>query len=93
MAAKRWAEERRRDFEAESWGNHSSEAFVANEVYHQLAWELRRHEPTLAAGAEEHLAGGPVQRPLHLEAWELVARWVREIASDQQHAVWREIVR
>ncbi len=93
VAAKRWAQRRQHEFEAESWGAHASEAFVANEVCHQLAWELRHHEPPIEPGAEEHLAGGPIQRSLGPDAWQVLASWVREIAAEQQHTVWREIVR
>jgi hypothetical protein len=93
LAAKAWAERRRRDFEAEPWGNHASDAFVASEVCHQLAWELAHHEPDVAAGSEERLAGGPLRRQLEDEAWQTAAPWIRELAVAVEHATWREIVR
>lgn len=93
VAAKDWAERRRREFAAESWGFPASDAFVASEVCHQIAWELAHHEPELPPDSEERLAGGPLRRALEEEAWREVAPWIREIASEQEHAVWREIVR
>jgi hypothetical protein len=93
LAAKAWAESRRRDFEAEPWGNHASDAFVAAEVCHQLAWELARHEPQVELGSEERLAGGPLRRRLPDDAWQAMASWIRELATAEEHATWREIVR
>ena len=93
LAAKSWAERRRREFEAEAWGNHASEAFVASEVCHQLAWELAHHEPEVEAGSEERLAGGPLRRSLPPRGWHVLEPWIRELAVRQEHAVWSEIVR
>ncbi len=93
LAAKAWAERRQRDFEAEPWGNHASDAFVAAEVCHQLAWELAHHEPGVAAGSEERLAGGPLRRALEDEAWQTAAPWIRALAAAVEHATWGEIVR
>jgi len=93
LAAKTWAERRRRDFEAEPWGNHASDAFVAAEVCHQIAWELAHHEPEVAPGSEERLTGGPLRRAVEDEAWQTLAPWIRGLAAAQEHATWREIVR
>jgi len=93
LAAKSWAERRRREFEAEAWGNHASEAFVASEVCHQLAWELAHREPVVEPGSEERLAGGPLRRRLAPRGWHVLEPWIREIAARQEHAVWSEIVR
>jgi hypothetical protein len=93
IAAKSWAERRRREFEAEGWGNHASEAFVASEVCHQLAWELAHHEPSFAPGSEERLAGGPLRRRLEPRGWHVLEPWIRELAASQERAVWSEIVR
>jgi hypothetical protein len=93
LAAKAWAERRQRDFRAEPWGQHASDAFVAAEVCHQLAWELQHHEPEVAPGSEERLAGGRVRQALEDEGWRTLAAWVRQLAAEQEHAVWREIVR
>ena len=92
LAAKSWAERRRREWETHGWGNHASEAFATREVCHQLAWELRHHEPAVATGAEEHLAGGPVKAALEPEGWAVLSAWVLDLAREQEHATWREIV-
>ena len=92
LAAKSWAERRRLDFEAEIWGNRASDAFVAGEVCHQLAWELAHHEPELEAGSEERLAGGPLRRQLEPRGWCVLEPWIRDLATRQEHAVWSEIV-
>jgi hypothetical protein len=93
LAAKAWAERRRHEFEAETWGNHASDAFVAAEVCHQIAWELAHHEPQLEPDSEERLVGGPLRRSVEDDAWQALAPWIRELASAQEHATWREIVR
>jgi hypothetical protein len=93
LAAKAWAERRRREYAAETWGNHASDAFVAGEVCHQLAWELAHHEPEVEPGCEERLAGGPLRRAVGEEGWRALEPWIRELAAEQEHAVWSEIVR
>ena len=93
LAAKAWAERRRNDFEGEVWGNQGSDAFVAAEVCHQIAWELAHHEPEPEPGCEERLAGGPLRQALEEEAWREVLPWIRELAAEQEHATWREVVR
>ena len=93
LAAKSWAEKRRREWASHGWGNHASEAFVAREVCHQLAWELRHHEPSVATGSEEHLAGGPVKEALEPEGWAVLSGWVLDLARQQERSTWQEIVR
>ena len=56
------------------------------------AYELRTHEPRVEPGAEEHLAGGPVREDLEPEGWELLRQWVRDLAAEEEHRVWLEIV-
>ena len=92
LAARSWAQRRRRDFEAETWGNHASDAFVASEVCHQIAWELAHHEPEVEPGSEERLAGGPLRRQLEPRGWHVLEPWIRALAARQEHAVWSEIV-
>ncbi len=92
LAAKSYVEERLHQWELE-WGYHASEAFAALETCHQLAYELRHHEPHFGPGSEEHLAGGVVLRALSPEARELIRQWVLELAESEKHGAWREIVR
>jgi hypothetical protein len=93
LAAKRYAERRRQQFESEGWGNHASEAFVAEEVCHQIAYELRSREPRFEIDDALHLAGGPVHDAVDAEGWEALVGWILELAREEEHATWREIVR
>lgn len=92
LAAKNYAEERARQWHG-AWSPPASEVFVTSEVCHELAWELAHHEPEVESGAEEHLAGGPVCDALPEEAWEGIRDWVHEVAAEEEHRAWREIVR
>ncbi|MDJ0849437.1 MAG: hypothetical protein QNK04_13780 [Myxococcota bacterium] len=92
IGAKRYVEERRHDWE-EELGAHASEAYVAREVCHELAYELRRHEPSVGPGDAEHLAGGPVRDALDPEGWAVLVEWILELAREEEHQTWVEIVR
>ncbi len=92
IGAKRYVEERRHDWEQEQ-GAHASEAYVAREVCHELAWELRRHEPSVADGDADHLAGGPVREALDAEGWAFLVGWILELARREEHETWQQIVR
>jgi len=91
LAAKRYVAERQHGWE-ESHGAHASEAFVAREVCKQLADALRQHEPTPHTGDEDHLAGGAVKAALEHAGWEFMIPWIMEIARDEEHRTWLEIV-
>ena len=91
-SAKVYVETRMPAWENE-WGAHAGEVFVAKEICHQLAYELKHHEPEIEAGAEELLAGGTVHNALTDEGWSRVSEWVREIAREEEHEVWRDIIR
>lgn len=91
LAAKRYVEGCEREWE-KSVGAHASEAYVAREVCQQLALELQRHEPVPHAGDEEHLAGGPVKSALDGEGWTFLLRWVMDLAREEEHRTWTEIV-
>lgn len=93
LAAKRHAEARRRQFEREGWGNQASEAFVTEEVCHQIAYELRHRKPQVEREDAAHLAGGTVQGAVDGDGWEMLVRWILDLAQEQQLATWREIVR
>ncbi len=93
LAAKRHAETRRKQFEAEGWGNHASEAFVAEEVCHQIAYELRHREPLVGREDAERLAGGNVHEVVDSDGWEVLVRWIIDLARAQELATWREVVR
>lgn len=93
LAAKRYADLRRRQFEEEGWGNHASEAFVAVEVCHQIAYELRRRLPVVERADAERLAGGPVHGAVDEDAWQVLVDWILELARKAELATWLEIVR
>ncbi len=92
LAAKAFATERAREWEKD-WSPPASEDFVAREICHQLAWELRRHEPEVGAADADHLAGGPVMEALAPAGQRVVAAWVRDLATLEEHLAWEEIVR
>lgn len=92
LAAKAFALDRARRWQGQ-WSAPASERFVTTEVCHELAHELAHHEPEVEAGAEDHLAGGPVREALSEEAWQQLGQWVRELAAEEEHRAWREIVR
>lgn len=91
IAAKRYVAARQHMWE-EGHGAHASEAFVAREVCRELASELAHHEPIPHPGEEDHLAGREVKATLEREAWEFLVPWILELARDEEHRTWREIV-
>ena len=92
LAAKQYVSQRWQG-EREALGGHASEAYVAREVCSQLADELKHHEPTVHPGDEEHLAGGPVKSAVEPVGWEVLVRWIMDLAREQEHQTWQEIVR
>ncbi len=92
LAAKRVALERGAEWRV-PYGSHASEAYVARELCHALAHELRRREPHMQHGDEDDLAGGVVIRSLEAEAWEVVRTWILELAEEERRRTWDEIVR
>jgi hypothetical protein len=91
-AARSYVEGRMHEWEHQ-WGFHASEAFVAKEICAELARELRRHEPSVEAGTEVHLAGEQVLGTLESEARRKVVQWVCELAREVEHRIWAEIIR
>jgi hypothetical protein len=87
--AKRIAEERLHDWEA-SFGLPASDAFVAREVCHEMARELRRRAPAhgRALGVSPGVLGA-----LEPAARELLLAWADELAGREEQAAWREVVR
>ncbi|MCG8589122.1 MAG: hypothetical protein MJE66_07505 [Proteobacteria bacterium] len=92
LEAKRLIDERRELWEG-SWGFHASEAFVARELCHTLARQLRANEPHVEDGDEERLVGAAVVEQLEPEAREQLKCWVHDLAESVEHRAWREIVR
>jgi len=91
LAARSYVEERRHEQERSS-GARASEAYVANEVCHQLAYELRHHEPIPRADDVDRLAGDSAKRAVSSEAWHVLIPWIVDVARKQEHETWLEIV-
>jgi hypothetical protein len=92
LAAKAHVERRLHQWEGQ-WGLHASEAHVAREICPRLASELRSREPHPEPGDEVHLAGNALLDILTPEARELTAQWILELAAEQEHRTWEQIVR
>jgi hypothetical protein len=92
LAAKAYVSRRRCAWE-QAPGLHASEVYTAREVCHELADGLRDHEPGIAREDADHLAGGPVRRVVDDSGWELLTRWVLDMAREEEHATWLGIVR
>lgn len=94
IRARAVAMQRLREFQT-SHGYPASDAFVAREICHELARELKLHEPDLddsTQGAEEWVSRR-ILEPLEPEARRLFVDWIHELADKEEHSTWREIVR
>jgi len=91
-AAAAYVEGRMHEWE-DAWGFHASESSVAKEVCALLSRELAHHEPRVGDADAPHLAGERVLAALEPEARDRVEEWVKELAREVEHRIWREIVR
>jgi len=92
MHAKEIAERSLHRFE-ERFGYPASDTFVAREVCHEVARELKHHEPR-----PEGLGTGDWLNQLLLDALDPSARamlleWLDELVEQEEHSTWLEIVR
>jgi hypothetical protein len=71
-------------------GSPASDAFVAREVCHQLARELRRREPE--AASEARRVCEEVLRGLDPSARERLRGWIFDLAKREEHRAWLEVV-
>lgn len=92
LAAKRYVAERELEWHGDI-GAHASEAYVARDVCSQLAYELKHHEPAVLKGDEEHLVGGTLKAALEPAGWDFLVRWIMDLAREEEHDTWLEIVR
>jgi hypothetical protein len=92
LHAKRLIERHIAEFE-QGAGLPASEAFVAKEVCHELARELRHAEPHVDAGSEDRIAGPGVMREVEKEALPLVRGFVHDVAEEAEHRAWGDVVR
>lgn len=92
LHAKQIAEAELARWRDRSLGSHAAENTVALEFCHDLARELRQLEPHLE-GDEETLVDPATLGAFDRESRALLRSWIREIAGDEEHRVWREVVR
>lgn len=75
-----------------SRGIHAREDWAAREFCHELARELRQLEPRPESD-EAHWLDPETLSALEREAREQLRGWVREVAGEEEHRVWNEVVR
>ena len=87
------AEKSLRGFQG-SAGYPASDAFVAREICHELARELKRHEPTPEnpTSRETEWVSRAILDSIEPEAQSLFVDWVHEMAAKEEHSTWLEIV-
>jgi len=83
--------------EAASWtgcslGSHAAEDTVALEVCHDLARELRQHEPK-PEGDPDALLDSETLAAFGQDARAQLRAWIGEVAGQEEHRTWNEIVR
>lgn len=92
LAAKRYVAENEHVWD-DALGAHASEVYVARDVCTQLADELKRHEPVPEDADADHLVGGVLKAALEPEGWAYLTRWVVDVAKEEEHNTWIEILR
>jgi hypothetical protein len=92
LHAKAIAEREIARWNARSRGIHSREDWAAREFCHELARELKHLEPRPDADAAHWLAPETFDA-LERDARDALRDWVREVAGEEEHRVWREVVR
>ena len=91
-AARAYVEGRMHEWEHE-WGCHATESAVARTVCPMLAGGLKRNEPEIRPGSERDFVDDDVLAALEPEARQKLFEWVRELAQDVEHRIWKEVVR
>ena len=71
----------------------ASEAFVAKEICHELARELKRKEPHVTPENEADFVADDVIEALEPDARETLRSWIHDLAEREEHEAWLEIVR
>ena len=92
LHAKKIAERELADWKNRSQGSHAAEDTVALEFCHDLARELRHLEPQ-PEGDEEALVDPTTLDAFAQESRAMLRAWVREVAGDEEHRVWGDVVR
>jgi hypothetical protein len=92
LHAKAIAEAQIAIWSARSQGIHAREDWVAREFCHELAREMRHLEPR-PDGDEGHWLDDDTLRSFDRDARERLREWIRDVAGEEEHRVWREVVR
>lgn len=82
---------------AESWshrsrGMHCPEDWAACEFCKELASDLRMLEPVPGEGSEEEFVGKVLLGRFHGDSRERVMAWVHDLAAEEEHAAWSEVI-
>jgi hypothetical protein len=74
------------------FGLPASEVFVTREVCHEIARELRRHEPHVDRRMESEWVSLAVLEALDPSARRMLRDWLFDVAEQEEHRTWLEIV-
>ncbi|MBW1883853.1 MAG: hypothetical protein JRJ58_10025 [Deltaproteobacteria bacterium] len=74
------------------FGNPASDTFVTQEVCHEIARELKHHEPHPDDEDADEWAGQAALDALEPEARLMLHHWLKELAEKEEHTAWLEIV-
>jgi hypothetical protein len=92
LHAKAIAERQMALWSQRSRGIHSREDWAAREFCHELARELKHLEPRPEADPA-HWLDAQTASAVEREARERLREWVRQVAGEEEHRVWLEVVR
>ena len=74
------------------FGLPASETFVAREICHEVARELKRHEPQLDRIDETEWLSRSILDSIDPQARMVLRDWLRELAEKEEHRIWQQIV-
>lgn len=93
VQAQKIAERRLRRFESGFIGHPASDTFVTREVCHEIARELKLHEPSPDDYDNEAWLSQMLIESFDPEARTKFLRWLKDLVDAEEHAAWLEIVR
>jgi hypothetical protein len=92
LRARQIAERAMETWKVRTGGMHAREDWAAREFCHELAREMRHLEPH-PEGDETVLVDRATLDAFESDAREQLRAWVQEVAGEEEHRVWREVVR
>jgi hypothetical protein len=75
-----------------AFGLPASEIFVTREVCHEIARELKHHEPHVERTEESEWVSRSVLDALEPGARRMLREWLFDLAEREEHRAWQEIV-